>query len=94
MLPLDPKTKENVMQFCREIRSRQLEIVELNKKIIELNNQKHCDKCDRVNQMEVKFRSECGQEFTQVVTIEMATTQTTVDAINRATRPAANEMVV
>lgn len=77
---LDQKEKGNIMQVCQEIRSRQLEIVELNKKILELNNQKHCDKCGRVNQAEVKYCSECGHEFTQVVTIDVVAAQTTMES--------------
>ncbi|MDH4619343.1 zinc ribbon domain-containing protein [Brevibacillus sp. AY1] len=68
---LDQKTNVSIVQLSQEIRFRQQEITALNKKILELNHQKSCNKCGRLNQLEVKYCSECGHEFTQVVTIDI-----------------------
>lgn len=76
----DQKEKVVVLTLCQEIRARQQEIVELNKKILELNNQKSCDKCGRLNQTEVRFCSDCGHEFIQVVTIDVVAAQTATES--------------
>lgn len=72
----DQKTNSSIVQLCQEIRFRQQEIAEWNKKILELNNQKSCSTCSRLNPLEVKYCSECGHEFTQVVTIDVVAERT------------------
>lgn len=81
---LDQEAKEALLQFCKEIRSRQAEVAELNKRILELNNLKPCAKCGRVNQAHIKFCPDCGHEFTQVVTIDIVAAQPGVQQSNSA----------
>lgn len=54
---------ENVEESCQECIKKQKEVKELEQKIRELSNEKHCPQCDKIEGQDTKFCSSCGYKF-------------------------------